>query len=44
MITGSILLNEKLTAIIIIGSLITLTGVYLVNFSMKKIREKELAG
>ncbi len=44
MITGSILLNEKLTAIIIIGSLITLTGVYLVNFSMKKIREKELGG
>jgi drug/metabolite transporter (DMT)-like permease len=42
MITGAILLHEKLTSIILIGSLITLTGVYLVNFSMKKIREKEL--
>ncbi len=43
MITGSILLHEKLTATILFGSLITLIGVYLVNFSMKKNREKELA-
>ena len=42
MITGSILLHEKLTTVIIVGSLITLTGVYLVNYSMKKIREKEM--
>lgn len=44
MITGAILLNEKLTAVIFIGSLITLIGVFLVNFSMKKIKEKEILG
>jgi len=33
---GSILLSEKLTFHILVGSLITLAGVYLVNYSMKK--------
>ena len=42
MITGTFFLNEKLTATIVIGSLITLAGVYLVNYSMKKIRERAL--
>lgn len=42
MITGTLLLNEKLTATIIIGSLITLAGVYLVNYSMKKLKQKEM--
>jgi drug/metabolite transporter (DMT)-like permease len=42
MITGTILLNEKLTTTILVGSLITLVGVYLVNYSMRKIREKEM--
>ena len=44
MITGAILLKEKLTMVIFIGSLITLVGVFLVNFSMKKIKEKEILG
>ena len=42
MVTGSILLGEKLTMVILIGSTITLVGVFLVNYSMKKIREKEI--
>ncbi len=36
MITGAILLNEPLTFNLIIGALITLVGVYLVNYSIKK--------
>lgn len=36
MITGAIMLKEHLTLVIIIGSLITLTGVFLVNYSFKK--------
>ncbi len=36
MITGAILLQEALTLNLFIGALITLTGVYLVNYSMKK--------
>jgi drug/metabolite transporter (DMT)-like permease len=40
MITGTFFLNEKLTATIIIGSLITLAGVFLVNYSMKKIKQQ----
>lgn len=43
MITGCFFLNEKITATIVIGSLITLLGVYLVNYSMRKVREKALA-
>lgn len=44
MITGTFLLNEKLTFTILFGSLITLVGVYLVNYSMRKMREKEFIG
>jgi drug/metabolite transporter (DMT)-like permease len=36
MLLGSYMLKEKLTTIIIIGSLITLVGVFLVNYSFKK--------
>ncbi|MEP7319345.1 MAG: EamA family transporter [Panacibacter sp.] len=36
MVTGAILLNEPLTSTIIIGACITLVGVYLVNYSMKR--------
>ncbi len=36
MAVGSILLSEKLTFNILVGTVITLAGVYLVNYSMKK--------
>lgn len=38
MIFAAIILNEKLTLHILWGSVLTLTGVYLVNFSIKKNR------
>jgi len=38
MITGSILLNEKITLTIVTGSVITLVGVFLVNHRIKKIK------
>jgi drug/metabolite transporter (DMT)-like permease len=38
-IIGSIILNEKLTVYIIVGSLVTLIGVYLVNYSVKRIKQ-----
>ena len=41
MTVGSILLNEPLTLNLIIGALITLAGVYIVNYSIK-IRERHL--
>ncbi len=41
MVTGSFVLGEKLTLIIISGSVVTLIGVYLVNFSIKKNTEKD---
>ncbi len=37
---GSFVMSEKITANIIIGSIITLIGVYLVNQSLQKQREK----
>ena len=40
---GSVLMNEKLTIDILIGSTITLVGVFLVNKSLKKQRERALA-
>lgn len=43
MIVGSILLKEKLTVNILTGSLITLVGVYLVNYSMKEKINKQMA-
>jgi drug/metabolite transporter (DMT)-like permease len=36
MITGALLLNEPLTANLIFGALITLVGVYIVNYSVRK--------
>ena len=39
MIVGAILLHEKLTPFILIGAAITLTGVYLVNRSLKEIKK-----
>lgn len=41
--TGSILLNEKITWKIIVGSVITLIGVYLVNQSLRKQRLEKIA-
>lgn len=41
MITGAILLKEELTPFILIGAGITLTGVYLVNKSLKDIKKAE---
>ncbi|HUR30935.1 MAG TPA: EamA family transporter, partial [Saprospiraceae bacterium] len=35
-VTGSILLHERLTFIMMIGAAITLTGVYIVNRSLRK--------
>ena len=35
MVTGAILLNEPLTFSLVIGAVITLTGVYIVNYSIK---------
>jgi drug/metabolite transporter (DMT)-like permease len=37
-LVGSVIMNEKLTTNIIIGSLITLGGVYLVNKSLKALK------
>jgi len=35
-VTGSILLNERMTLVMMAGAIITLTGVYIVNKSLKK--------
>ena len=42
MVTAAILLNEKLTINIFWGALVTLTGVFLVNYSVKKSEEKSI--
>lgn len=39
MVTGAILLHEELTPFILIGAGITLTGVYLVNKSLKEVKK-----
>ncbi len=39
MITASFLLKEKLTLTIVIGTIVTLIGVFLVNFSIKRDKE-----
>ncbi len=39
-LTGALLINEKITGKIVVGSIITLVGVYLVNQSLKKQREE----
>jgi len=43
MVTASIILNEKLTIYILWGAIVTLAGVFLVNYSLKKSREKVIA-
>ena len=40
MVTAAIVLNEKLTMNILWGALVTLVGVFLVNYSIKRNREK----
>ncbi len=40
MVVASFLVNEKLTINILWGAIVTLTGVFLVNYSIKKSREK----
>jgi drug/metabolite transporter (DMT)-like permease len=39
-ITASVVLNEKLTISILLGTIVTMIGVYLVNYSVKKDRQK----
>ncbi len=41
-ITGTLLIGEKLTLTILVGSIVTLAGVYLVNQSIKKQRSQSL--
>jgi drug/metabolite transporter (DMT)-like permease len=43
MITAAIVLNEKLTMYILWGAIVTLAGVFLVNYSIKRSREKIIA-
>lgn len=43
MVTAAIVLNEKLTMYIFWGAIVTLAGVFLVNYSLKKSREKIIA-
>jgi drug/metabolite transporter (DMT)-like permease len=43
MIAAAIFLHEKLTMNIVWGSVVTLVGVFLVNYSIKKTREKVIA-
>lgn len=43
-ITGAIFINERVTLIMLLGALITLTGVYIVNKTLKKQQEKLVAG
>ena len=35
-VTGSILINERMTLIMLLGAVVTLTGVYIVNRSLRK--------
>ncbi|HZV70780.1 MAG TPA: EamA family transporter [Saprospiraceae bacterium] len=39
-LTGSLFIKEKITLLLIIGAIVTLTGVYIVNSSLKRYREK----
>ncbi|MBC7937060.1 MAG: EamA family transporter [Rhizobacter sp.] len=43
MVLGALVINEKLTINILWGSIVTLVGVYLVNLSIKRSREKIIA-
>ena len=44
MVTAALFLNERLTMNILWGALVTLSGVFLVNFSIKQAKKKLLAG
>lgn len=41
-ITGSLFLNERVTPVMVLGALVTLTGVYVVNRALKKDIEKNV--
>jgi drug/metabolite transporter (DMT)-like permease len=43
MVTAAIVLNEKLTLYILWGAIVTLLGVFLVNYSIKRSNEKIIA-
>lgn len=43
MATAALLINEKLTVYIVWGSVVTLAGVFIVNYSIKREREKIIA-
>ncbi len=43
MVTAAIVLNEKLTMYIFWGAIVTLAGVFLVNYSIKRNKEKIIA-
>jgi len=43
MLLGALVINEKLTINILWGSIVTLIGVYLVNLSIRRSREKVIA-
>ena len=43
MVTAAIVLHEKLTMYILWGAIVTLLGVFLVNYSIKRSREKIIA-
>ena len=43
MVTAAIVLNEQLTMNILWGAIVTLVGVFLVNYSIKRNREKIIA-
>ena len=43
MVTAALVLNEKLTMNILYGAIVTLIGVFLVNYSIKRNREKLIA-
>ncbi|MFZ1371031.1 MAG: DMT family transporter, partial [Ferruginibacter sp.] len=43
MVTAAIILNEPLTWYILWGAMVTLTGVFLVNYSLKRNGEKIIA-
>lgn len=42
LVTGSVFLNEKITVWIIMGSMITIVGIILVNFSLYKIKYRKI--
>ena len=41
---GALIFGERLTIFIVIGGVITLLGVYLINHSLRNLREKEIPG